>query len=334
MLALRPRVQVMAYDGNSGVLVLNTSPGDLSLRFHEPVALRRLARVQLDLPPLRDFDPCLFQQYPDAFPALPTESSAGAIQNFQYLSASEVVVATVAAPPASGKAAAGKASFSSSSSSDADANAASPTTAWCQAALFCAVSGTKLALLVGHQTPLTCLTWAAAPEYALTGCRDGTVRVWDLGSAVLPDVAAQWAPQRRRSGGGSHPGDAEAAHTLRMETALIAGESRGGRLALGGGPTPDARRVARAKAAIVRGLELTGMRKEWRLGVVTGVFDAGDLTVGGKGDALLGKSAAAAAAAAARRRCRGAPSRSSSWAAKAGRRRRGRRRVPRHASSR
>ena len=44
--------------------------------------------------------------------------------------------------------------------------------ACCQAIIFCAVSGSKLAVLVGHPSPLTCLAWAPGPSYALTYGRD------------------------------------------------------------------------------------------------------------------------------------------------------------------
>jgi len=243
LLALRPRMQLLAFDEAAAVLVLNTTAGDQSVCFHEPLALRRLARVRIALPPMASFDPCLFQQYPDSFPPSAAETSSGALLRFAYLSASELVVATVAGSH--------------------------------EAGIWCSATGTKLACLVGHGADLTALMWAPQPEYALTGCEDGSIRVWDLGSSLLPEVATEWLPYRREQGLAACSAlTREAAgpngETAALEATLVAGlaaddDDDAGIAAAG----MTAGALARARFVVTRALELTGMRPAWKAGTVS-----------------------------------------------------------------
>lgn len=51
LLGLRPRARVLFPCPGTGVFLVNTSPGDRCVRFHETAALRRICRTRLDLPP-------------------------------------------------------------------------------------------------------------------------------------------------------------------------------------------------------------------------------------------------------------------------------------------
>ena len=245
LLALRPRLQVLSLCAASSVLALNTTAGDQSFAFLEPLALRRLVRVRLALAPMKHFDPCLFQQYPDAFPPSPSETSLGAVERFAYLAAHELLVATLAG-------------------SD-------------QGHVFCAATGTRLAALVGHRAPLSALLWAPRPEYALTGCEDGSMRVWDLGASILPEVATAWVPYRQERGlaatRAARPGD-PSDDTATLEAALVGAAAGPGEEVEGGG-SRGARAGARVRALLQRALEVAGMRPSWRAATVSSLLDLG-----------------------------------------------------------
>jgi Ca2+-binding EF-hand superfamily protein/WD40 repeat protein/serine/threonine protein kinase len=241
LLALKPRMQVLLFDPNATVLALNTTAGDGCVCFHEPLTLRRLMRVWLALPPMADFDPCLFQQYPNAFPPSPTETSRGALEKFVYLAAHDLLVASIVG------------SF--------------------DGAIFCAATGTRLATLLGHSANITALMWAARPEYALTGSEEGTIRIWDLGATFLPEVVSVLEPFRADQGRArALGGELEMATDVTTLEAAVLRNSEEAMVGVAGRASNRSQAIARVRALVMHALELTGLRPEWRFGVVSGVF--------------------------------------------------------------
>ena len=84
----------------------------------------------MDMAPMKDFDPALFQQYPNSFPAGPRETSSGAVKDCKFVPTSETLITTVVGSPA--------------------------------ISVLCAASGAVLGRCLGHSTDISSLLWVPA----------------------------------------------------------------------------------------------------------------------------------------------------------------------------
>ncbi|GMH61976.1 hypothetical protein TL16_g03382 [Triparma laevis f. inornata] len=183
LLSMTPRVDVLHVCPHTSSLLLNTTAGDRCIRFHESVSLRRTHRVRLQLPNMPYFDHGLFDVGPGGYEngngvnhrvsSHMGDETAGAMQKFVYLPHSSVLIGTVVGSPV--------------------------------LVGFCTVSGLPLARFVGHCLPKFSKNAVAVSSLVSTlnfnghvasGGSDGDIRVWDVGSELLPAVKRRWAPAR------------------------------------------------------------------------------------------------------------------------------------------
>lgn len=183
LLSMTPRVDVLHVCPHTSSLLLNTTAGDRCIRFHESASLRRIHRVRLQLPNMPYFDHGLFDVGPGGYEngngvthrvsSHMGDETAGAMQKFVYLPHSSVLIGTVVGSPV--------------------------------LVGFCTVSGLPLARFVGHCLPKFSKNAVAVSSLVSTlnfnghvasGGSDGDIRVWDVGSELLPAVKRRWAPAR------------------------------------------------------------------------------------------------------------------------------------------
>ena len=181
LLSMSPRCEIMALDEHSRCLLFNTTAGDRCMRFHEPKSCRRTHRVRLSLPNMPYFDHGLFDVGPGGYEnangvthrvsSSMADETSGAVHRFKYLPHSSVILASVVGSPA--------------------------------ILAFCSTTGLHLARLAGHSLPphvkdgiaiTTLITTFNYNGHAASGGIDGDIRVWDVGTELLPALKRRWGP--------------------------------------------------------------------------------------------------------------------------------------------
>ncbi|GMH77361.1 hypothetical protein TrST_g9172, partial [Triparma strigata] len=265
LLSMTPRVDVLHVCPHTSSLLLNTTAGDRCIRFHESASLRRTHRVRLQLPNMPYFDHGLFDVGPGGYEngngvthrvsSHMGDETAGAMQKFVYLPHSSVLIGTVVGSPV--------------------------------LVGFCTVSGLPLARFVGHCLPKFSKNAVAVSSLVSTlnfnghiasGGSDGDIRVWDVGSELLPAVKRRWAPARDAIMSGSGASRMRFGDIAAFEDSLVSRKSAKFNHkvnTLYADPT-KLEKFSSLRNSIKNSMgeeEGPGM-KVWRFGVVTAITDA------------------------------------------------------------
>ncbi|GMH48764.1 hypothetical protein TrRE_jg2096, partial [Triparma retinervis] len=262
LLSMTPRCDIMMFDESSRSLLFNTTSGDRCVRFHEPTSFRRTHRVRLSLPNMPYFDHGLFDVGPGGYDNANgvthrvsshlSDETAGSMQRYRYLPHSSVILGSVVGSPT--------------------------------ILAFCSVTGLPLARLCGHSLPpqvkdgVAVTSLIATVNYnghAASGGVDGDIRIWDLGTELLPSLKRRWGPARSALMGGDAKSEfSRFGDIASYEDSMVARSTMSKKkLSIFSDPA-KLEKFSSLRNSIKRSMDERAGEEVWKLGKITAIVDA------------------------------------------------------------
>ncbi|GMI35898.1 hypothetical protein TrCOL_g8668, partial [Triparma columacea] len=262
LLSMTPRCDIMMFDESSRSLLFNTTSGDRCIRFHEPTSFRRTHRVRLSLPNMPYFDHGLFDVGPGGYDNANgvthrvsshlSDETAGSMQRYRYLPHSSVILGSIVGSPT--------------------------------ILAFCSVTGLPLARLCGHSLPpqvkdgvavTSLITTVNYNGHAASGGVDGDIRIWDVGTDLLPSLKRRWGPARAALvGGDAGSGFSRFGDIASYEDSMVARSTTSKKeLSVFSDPT-KLEKFSSLRKSIKRSMNERAGEEVWKLGKITAIVDA------------------------------------------------------------
>eukprot|EP00953_Heterococcus_sp_UTEX-ZZ885_P018792 10498-Heterococcus_DN1.PRE.1 len=125
--------------------------------------------------------------------------------------------------------------------------------------IVCATTGLLLGIMVGHTSCITAMLHLHNEQRLITGSRDRTVRVWDLGSGHVKTVSSRWSTLRKQYN----------AATAALEDALTQGDAMTAAVTVDNSTSERLQVLSRARAMLVEHLPL---KSKWRMAHITAII--------------------------------------------------------------
>jgi Ca2+-binding EF-hand superfamily protein/serine/threonine protein kinase len=125
--------------------------------------------------------------------------------------------------------------------------------------IVCAVTGALLGAMVGHTSCITAMLHLHNEQRLITGSRDRTVRVWDLGSGHIRTVSSHWSTLRKQY----------YAATAALEDTLTTDDAMAAAVTVDNSNSERAQVLSRLRAMLI---EYIPLKSKWRIAHITAVI--------------------------------------------------------------